>query len=481
MSLVEKRFSNRRNWIKSILEKNNEGNMDTKKLNVVKPNILFLVIDSFRTDKFLGKNKSSLTPNLDHLISKGVFFEQMISSSDQTGTSIASIFTGLFPCRKNLNEFTFSEDDNTLLSNFKKFGYDIHGFLPDIDFFKILSKQMNDCHLYNLLDKKSWKKIHEGLGKEMLENIPDSKNPWFYYVHVMDIRNPYDVPEKFLGKKYGETNYDKIVSSLDEFFGEISDKIDFSDTMVVITSDHGDYIPASSKFSKESTKLEKIISEKTKSNSFLDKIGRKAIMNMRFASQTYQKEKLKHELTPYQIRSLNSRAQIDLYDELVRVPFLLIGPGISKKPSIDQLVRHVDILPTLLDFVGNNLEDKIDGVSFLNMLKDKFDKKEIFAYIEVGINAGQLIGNKSFLPEVIGIRTQNFKYYRHRIDKEKYVHLYNLKNDPLEKENIASSNLEKICEFEIILSKLLENNNTQNISPKNKEDAIELLKKLGYV
>jgi len=111
----------------------------------------------------------------------------------------------------------------------------------------------------------------------------------------------------------------------------------------------------------------------------------------------------------------------------------------------------------------------------------KFDKKEIFAYIEVGINAGQLIGNKSFLPEVIGIRTQNFKYYRHRIDKKKYVHLYNLKNDPLEKENIASSNLEKICEFEIILSKLLENNNTQNISPKNKEDAIELLKKLGYV
>jgi len=76
MSLVEKRFSNRRNWIKSILEKNNEGNMDTKKLNVVKPNILFLVIDSFRTDKFLGKNKSSLTPNLDHLISKGVFFEK---------------------------------------------------------------------------------------------------------------------------------------------------------------------------------------------------------------------------------------------------------------------------------------------------------------------------------------------------------------------------------------------------------------------
>lgn len=398
--------------------KTKDENIHVKKINTMKSNILFLVIDSFRTDKFLGKSKTSLTPNLDHLISKGVFFDQMISSSDQTGSSIASIFTGLFPCRKNLNEFTFSEDDKTLLSNFKDFGYDIHGFLPDIDFFKILSKQMNHCHLYNLLDKKSWKKIPEGLGKEIVDEIPNSQNPWFYYVHVMDIRNPYVVPKNFLGEEYGDTNYDKIVSSLDEFFGEISSKIDFSNTIVVITSDHGDYIPLSSKFSKESTKLEKIISEKTKSNSFLEKIGRKAIMNVRFASQTYQKEKLKHELTPYQIRSLNSRAQIDLYDELVRVPFLLISPEISKNSTINQLVRHVDILPTLLDFVGNNLEEKIDGVSLLNMLEGKSDKKEMFAYIEVGINAGQLIGDKSFSPEVIGIRTQNFKYYRHRVDKK---------------------------------------------------------------
>ena len=34
----------------------------------MKPNILFLVIDSFRADKFLGKSKTSLTPNLDNLL-----------------------------------------------------------------------------------------------------------------------------------------------------------------------------------------------------------------------------------------------------------------------------------------------------------------------------------------------------------------------------------------------------------------------------
>lgn len=56
-----------------------------------------------------------------------------------------------------------------------------------------------------------------------------------------------------------------------------------------------------------------------------------------------------------------------------------------------------------------------------------------------------------------------------------------MKKDSLEKENIASNNLEKINEFETILTKLLENNTTKNMSSKNKEDAIELLKKLGYV
>ena len=39
-----------------------------------KPNIFFLLIDSFRADKFYGKEKTSVTPNLDSLIKEGVYF-----------------------------------------------------------------------------------------------------------------------------------------------------------------------------------------------------------------------------------------------------------------------------------------------------------------------------------------------------------------------------------------------------------------------
>ena len=46
-----------------------------------KPNIFFLLIDSFRSDKFYGNEKTSITPNLDKLIDNGIYFSQTISSA----------------------------------------------------------------------------------------------------------------------------------------------------------------------------------------------------------------------------------------------------------------------------------------------------------------------------------------------------------------------------------------------------------------
>ncbi|NDF25813.1 MAG: hypothetical protein EB149_07540, partial [Thaumarchaeota archaeon] len=57
----------------------------------MKSNIFFLTIDSLRSDKIYGPNKSSLTPNIDSLINNGVYFTQAISTSDATGLSIGSI------------------------------------------------------------------------------------------------------------------------------------------------------------------------------------------------------------------------------------------------------------------------------------------------------------------------------------------------------------------------------------------------------
>ena len=63
----------------------------------MKPNILFIVIDSLRADKCHGNEKTSVTPNIDRLIEGGTYFAQNITSAPSTIPSMSSILTGLYP------------------------------------------------------------------------------------------------------------------------------------------------------------------------------------------------------------------------------------------------------------------------------------------------------------------------------------------------------------------------------------------------
>ena len=62
---------------------------------MTKPNILFILVDSFRSDKSNGNLQ--ITPNIDKLINQGIFFKNAFSSSDYTITGYGSIFTSLYP------------------------------------------------------------------------------------------------------------------------------------------------------------------------------------------------------------------------------------------------------------------------------------------------------------------------------------------------------------------------------------------------
>ena len=76
-------------------------------MDVVKPNIFLIVIDSLRSDKCFGKTKTSFTPNIDNLIKNGVYFSEMFCSSSTTGSSTGSMFTGLFPFKTGMGGETY--------------------------------------------------------------------------------------------------------------------------------------------------------------------------------------------------------------------------------------------------------------------------------------------------------------------------------------------------------------------------------------
>ena len=81
---------------------------------MTKPNILFLLIDAFIANRCYGENKSSKTPNIDYLIKNGTYFDEALSSSDDTSMSLASIFSGFYSfksmVRKGKWDFKFNSD-----------------------------------------------------------------------------------------------------------------------------------------------------------------------------------------------------------------------------------------------------------------------------------------------------------------------------------------------------------------------------------
>ena len=59
----------------------------------IKPNILFIILDSMRSDKF----NTEFTPNINSLINQGTYFSQNFCSSDYTISGYGTIFSSLFP------------------------------------------------------------------------------------------------------------------------------------------------------------------------------------------------------------------------------------------------------------------------------------------------------------------------------------------------------------------------------------------------
>ena len=84
--------------------------------------------------------------------------------------------------------------------------------------------------------------------------------------------------------------------------------------------------------------------------------------------------------------------------------------------------------------------------------------------------------------DVIGVRTSNYKYFRSRSDPELDVALFDLKNDPKEIKNIASTKPEIIHEMESILNKNLKNTPLikEEITDQRKAQALKSLKEMGY-
>ena len=447
------------------------------------------MIDSFRADKFYGNNKTSITPNIDNLIKNGTYFTQAISSADATLLSWPSIFTGKFSFKTGIRSLRFNKLDEkttTVFTPMKNNGYNFYADVPTLATTIGLFPEFenNDSHYDYHFD------LFDGLGEKIIKLLDNEKmkKPWLYLIHLDDLHYPIVVPNDYKFEKYGESNYEKTISAIDYWIGKILEKIDLSNTIIVVTADHGTYVKSITKNGdKINMEVDGELQLKTTSlGKKIPKILQPLKSKGFFILEKIRKRKKlakinKLDLKPHEKRALLSqRSDIEhlIYDDHVHIPLLFCGYNIPKNKLIDQLVRSVDIFPTLhnLTTLSENLID-IDGRSLVPLMNgDIFD--ELPAYVE----STPLIEIKT--QDVMGIRTSHYKYFRDKDNPKKRIFLYDVKDDSFENMNIAKSNPKIVQEMEIILQDILKGK-IITFSGEIDDDESKLieeeLKKLGYL
>jgi uncharacterized sulfatase len=124
-----------------------------------------------------------------------------------------------------------------------------------------------------------------------------------------------------------------------------------------------------------------------------------------------------------------------LFEESLRVPLILAGPGISGRGASPRIVELMDVYPTLVELCElPKPRHKLQGKSLMPLLRDPEAKRERAAYSQIQRGTDQTPGG----PIVMGysVRTKRWRYNEWG-GGEHGRELYDHENDPHEFRNLA--------------------------------------------
>lgn len=407
-------------------------------------NVVLLTVDCLRADHMscYGYRRET-TPFIDRLAKKSLFFKNAFSNGPNTRHSVPSFLSSTYPLLflqeinggkfhigrrsvaeilKNNGYATAAVHSNPYISKF--YGYD-RGFDYFNDFllgqvedeikesrlkkiFREVVKGLKAITLHKLPHEDGKRINYEGL--RWLENVDE---PFFLWLHYMDVHMPYVPPNQFLeeigvkkyshikkvwmGKKIDDIKmrdkikdeeivdyinlYDGCVRYTDSLLKEIVSKIEkrYPDTIFIITADHGEEF-------REHGDL-----------SHLEK----------------------------------------LYDELLHIPLLFYGKGIDDR-IIEKPVSLISLVPTILHLLGINDNRWLQG-------KNVFESEEF------------IIAEAWREKPITAYRDLEWKFIISGSERE----LYNITEDGQEKFNLYDSKdgkvKEKISLFEKIIRRHITN------------------------
>jgi arylsulfatase A-like enzyme len=120
------------------------------------------------------------------------------------------------------------------------------------------------------------------------------------------------------------------------------------------------------------------------------------------------------------------------YEESIRIPAIVRGPGIAEGRVVEHLAVNVDLAPTIAEISGAAIPDFVDGRSLVPLLKSNPPPLETWRQAFPLQNGWEHEG----IPMFRGVRTRDYTYIEYNTGERE---LYDLRTDSHQMQNIDST------------------------------------------
>lgn len=430
-----------------------------------RPNVVLLVIDTLRHDRLSSYGYAHETsPFLDELADAGVRFTGAYSPSSWTSPATAALMTSTYPFQSgvvlNLHSIQLMQtksieidinripdEAETLAEMMKRAGYLTYGLADNIN----VSEAMGFEAGFDLFRTEEYVGAEEiaAIARSWGDELRGLEDPYFLYLHFMDPHVPYhrkqpwfdrfveerdDVSPEDTSKELMvdpsrpnpvlEVAYDSEIRYLDETLRALFADLGLDEnTLLIVVGDHGE--------------------------------------------EFWEHGKVGHGST--------------LYDELIRVPMLVYGPGCGVPGGrvIDGDASLLDVIPTIAERLDIEPPAKAQGRSFWSAMRKGKTLEERTLYAHLVRKSAEHIG--AFDLTLFGVLTPEYKFLHSSRGEKK---LFDRANDPAEKANLSFAKKDRTAEFTKIV-KAIEGAGTlfdAESAPVTLDSTqIEHLKALGYI
>jgi arylsulfatase A len=387
-----------------------------------RPNIVLVLFDDLGWKDFTCYgNSNHSTPNIDALAKEGVKFNQAYAACPVCSPSRAALLTGNYPPRSGVTDWIpgraqwptaklvtprtqnqLALEEQTIAERLKPLGYrtasigkwhlgGANGFLPTNQGFdqniggnhKGANGYFGPFDLPGLDGRNKDHYLTTELGTAARSFMASSKDPFFLYWPNYAVHLPLQAP----GVTGDAQIYAEMLRLADQEIGnmrqELKSRGDYEDTIWILTSDNGG-----------------LLHEGKSPRAITDN------------------------------RPLRA-GKGHLYEGGIRVPLIIKAPGISKPGlEVDDRVCGIDIVPTVMDLLGQKPDSKLDGVSLQQSLKGKKARRgaPLYWHYPHYSNQGGVPGGA-----IIEDDWKLIEFY-----EDRRLELFHLKQDPSESLNLAA-------------------------------------------